>query len=86
MLVEHSLIISFAEDAPLCRAEVKLERSDFYFLSLSSYSTKVFSQSCLAVPKSASTRCHWSLKRMLPGFRSLWMILLVLRKAKMLMS
>lgn len=33
--------------------------------------------SSLAVPKSAKTRCHESLKRKFPGFRSLWIIFLL---------
>ena len=38
----------------------------------------------LAVPKSASTRCHWSLNKKFAGFRSLCMIALDFRKAIML--
>ena len=38
--------------------------------------------SSLAVPKSASTRCHVSLNRKLPGFKSLCMIFLLFMNSK----
>jgi hypothetical protein len=38
----------------------------------------------LAVPKSARTKCQDSLNRKLPGFRSLWIIFLLFKKAKTL--